>query len=168
MLFRSIPGRSQKVQLTNGIKSWETIPSKRGYDIKTTIDIDIQDIVEQELLKMCQETNAKWGTAILMEVQTGEIKAISNLEWNDQFRRYMEGTNNAVLGFEPGSVMKPISMMVALEDGIVSNIDSVMVTGHSFAYAGGKPIKDGHGAAAMPIRREIGRASGRERVLRLV
>lgn len=154
-LLYGVPGKAKKIQLTNNMKSWEMIPAKRGYDIKTTIDIDMQDIVEEELYKMCVESEARWGTCVLMEVNTGEIKAISNLEWNNSFNDYVEGRNNAVLGYEPGSVMKPISMMIALEDGIVSNIDSVMVTGRTFAYAGGRPITDSHGAASMPVRRVI-------------
>lgn len=154
-LLYGVPGKAKKIQLTNNMKSWEMIPAKKGYDIKTTIDVDIQDIVEEELYKMCVESEARWGTCVLMEVQTGEIKAISNLEWNSNYNDYVEGRNNAVLGYEPGSVMKPISMMIALEDGIVSNIDSVIVTGRSFAYAGGRPITDSHGAASMPVRRVI-------------
>ncbi len=158
-LLFGTPGTARKIQLTNNITNWETIPAKRGYDIKTTIDIDIQDIAEEELYNMCVESSARWGTVVVMEVHTGEIKAISNLEWNDSFKDYVEGRNNAVLGYEPGSVMKPISMLLALENGVVNNIDSVIATGHSFAYAGGRPISDGHGAASMPIKEIIERSS---------
>lgn len=154
-LLYGVAGKAKKIQLTNNMANWETVPAQRGYDIKTTIDVDIQDIVEEELYNMCVESDARWGTAVLMEVKTGEIKAISNLEWHPGFNDYVEGRNNAVLGYEPGSVMKPISMMIALEDGIVSNIDSVMVTGRSFAYAGGRPITDSHGAGSMPVSRVI-------------
>lgn len=154
-LLYGVPGKASKVQLTSNIVNWENIPAKRGYDIMTTININLQDIVEEELYNMCVESNARWGTAVLMEVNTGEIKAISNLEWNDSFSDYVEGRNNAVLGYEPGSVMKPISMMIALEDGIVSNIDSIMTTGGSFAYAGGRAITDTHPMASMPVRRVI-------------
>ena len=55
-------------------------PAVRGYDIRTTIDIDLQDMLEEELNNICAGANAEWGTAILMEVKTGEIKAISNIE----------------------------------------------------------------------------------------
>ncbi len=153
------PGKATKIQLTNSISPWESTPAMKGYDIMTTINVGLQDIVEEELYKMCQETGAEWGSAILMEVSTGEIKAISNLEWNKSFNDYVEGRNNAVLGYEPGSVMKPISMMIALEDGIVNNINEVITTGTSFAYAGGRPITDAHGAASMPVRQVIGSSS---------
>lgn len=158
-LLYGIPGETKKEQLTSTIVNWEKTPAKKGYDIVTTINIDLQDILEEELYKMCKETKSDWGTAILMEVKTGKIKAISNLEWSKKAHDYIEGRNNAVLGYEPGSVMKPISMMVALEDGIVNNIDKVITTGYSYAYAGGRPITDSHGAASMPIRQVIGASS---------
>ena len=63
------PGKAQKIQLTNKMASYATIPAERGYDIKTTIDVEIQDIVEEELYNMCVESKAEWGTAILMEVR---------------------------------------------------------------------------------------------------
>lgn len=114
-------GFAKKVTLTSGIANWVTRPSQRGYTIQTTIDIDLQDMLEQELLKICEESNAEWGTALLMEVETGEIKAIANLELlNDG--SYGEALNRAVRGFEPGSVMKPISLMIAFEDGLVKNV----------------------------------------------
>ena len=158
-LLYGVPGETQKAQLTSSLVNWEITPAKKGYDIVTTINVDLQDILEDELYKMCHESGADWGTAILMEVKTGKIKAISNLEWNDGARDFIEGRNNAVLGFEPGSVMKPISMMIALEDGIVNDINKVITTGYSYAYAGGRPITDSHGAASMPIRQVIGASS---------
>ncbi len=115
------PGLAKKVALTSGISNWVATPAQRGFDIHTTIDIDLQDMLEEELLSVCREAGAEWGTAILMEVKTGEIKAISNIELlNDG--TYGEALNRAVLPFEPGSVMKPISLMIAFEDGLVHNV----------------------------------------------
>ncbi len=115
------PGYAKKVALTKGIGNWVTTPPQRGYDIVTTIDIDLQDMLEEELLGVCKESNAEWGTAILMEVETGEIKAISNIERLDD-GTFGEALNRAVIAFEPGSVMKPISLMIAFEDGLVKNV----------------------------------------------
>ena len=115
------PGLYKKVALTNGISNWVSTPAQRGYDIYTTINIDLQDMLEEELLNICQEANAEWGTAILMEVKTGEIKAISNIELLED-GTYGEALNRAVLPYEPGSVMKPISLMIAFEDGLVRNV----------------------------------------------
>lgn len=117
------PGKARKVAMNSGLANWVDVPPVRGYDILTTIDIDIQDIVEEELLNMCDSVGAEWGTAIIMEVGTGEIKAISNVERNKKTGVYEEAMNRAVQAFEPGSVMKPISLMIAFEDGIVNSVN---------------------------------------------
>ena len=133
----------------------ESQPAVKGYDITTTINVQLQDIVENELNDMCIETGADWGTCVLMEVATGEIKAVSNLELDPTTGNYVEGVNHAVLGYEPGSVVKTISMMVALEDGIVDNIEEPIVTGSTWTYAGGNPITDSHGGATRTPRQII-------------
>lgn len=153
------PGEARSAQYANNIGLWEHKPAKKGYDVLTTINVNLQEIVEQELSAVCKTSCADWGTAVLMEVNTGEIKAISNLKYYPKIDDYAEGENHAVMGYEPGSVMKPISMMVALEDGIVSNLDAVIQTGHSFAYAKARPITDSHGMASMRIRDVIAYSS---------
>lgn len=121
-LLYGVPGEAKKVALTSGLTNWVSQAPVRGYDILTTIDIDMQDMLEEELLGICQDSNAEWGTAILMEVATGEIKAISNIELLEN-GTYGEALNRAVLPFEPGSVMKPISLMIAFEDGLVKSVN---------------------------------------------
>ncbi len=149
------PGVAQSIQLTNGIVRAESVPAVKGYDITTTINVQLQDIVENELNDMCIETGAKWGTCVLMEVATGEIKAISNLELNEETGNYVEGRNHAVLGYEPGSVVKTISMMVALEDGIVTDINAPIQTGSDWMYAGRNISDRPHGAATRTPREII-------------
>lgn len=119
------PGVAKKVALTSGIGNWVEQPAVRGFDIHTTIDIDLQDMLEEELLEICRGANAIWGTALLMEVETGEIKAISNIEKLDD-GSYGEALNRAVQAFEPGSVMKPISLMIAFEDGLVRSVNETV------------------------------------------
>ena len=121
-LLYGVPGEAKKVALTSGLTNWVSQAPMRGYDILTTIDIDMQDMLEEELLAICQDSNAEWGTAILMEVATGEIKAISNIELLEN-GTYGEALNRAVLPFEPGSVMKPISLMIAFEDGLIKSVN---------------------------------------------
>ncbi len=142
------PGIGSSIQLTNGIRRWADVKPQRGYDIVTTIDVRMQDILETELYKRCEETKAEWGTAVLMEVATGEIKAISNLCLNEKTGKYSEGMNYAFRGFEPGSVVKPISMMIALEDRLVG-LNEKIPTGRSFHYAKGKPISDAHAYTSL-------------------
>jgi len=96
-----------------------------GMDVRTTIDINIQDITEKALLDKLTAIDAETGTAVVMEVETGEIKAISNLSRASE-GRYVEGKNHAVADeTEPGSTFKVASMMVALEDGVCLPEDSV-------------------------------------------
>ena len=149
------PGIAHYLQLTNAIAPVEIVPAVKGYDITTTINVQLQDIVENELNKMCIETGSKWGTCVLMEVATGEIKAISNLELNEETGKYVEGINHAVLGYEPGSVVKTISMMVALEDGIVNDINAPIATGSDWTYAGRNISDRPHGAATRTPREII-------------
>ncbi len=124
-LLYGVPGYAKKVTLNKGLTSWVTIPPTPGLDLHTTIDIDMQDMLERELQRICIESNAEWGTALLIEVETGEIKAISNIEQLSD-GSYGEALNRAVLPFEPGSVMKPISMMIAFEDGLVKSVNDII------------------------------------------
>ncbi len=119
------PGLAKRVAMTSGISNWVTTPPRRGYDIHTTINIDLQEMLEDELQKVCEEADAEWGTAVLMEVASGEIKAISNIELLDD-GSYGEALNRAVLPFEPGSVMKPISLMIAFEDKLVKSVNDMV------------------------------------------
>lgn len=150
-LLYGIPGRTIKKQIPSGIVDWVSDPPQRGLDVKTTIDIDIQDITEQALLKTIEETQPEFAVAIVMEVATGEIKAMSNLS-RLPGGEYLETVNNAVQGYEPGSVVKPLSMMIALDDGVVRPND--IINGHNgvFRYPPGskvRPITDTHGRASM-------------------
>lgn len=148
------PGTARYALTTQKVTSWVDEPAVNGSSVRTTINIDIQDIVETELQAMLQQTEADWGTAIVMEVGTGAIKAISNLD-RDKNGRYIEAMNYALQAYEPGSVMKPISMIVALEDGFAFPLERTMAIGHSYAYAGGSPIHDTHSPAALPVSRFI-------------
>ena len=91
-----------------------------GKDILVTINIDYQDITEKALLRKLQETKAKSGCAVLIETKTGEIKAISNLDRLTS-GDYAEGKPNVYsYMFEPGSTFKTVSLLVALEDRVVT------------------------------------------------
>lgn len=158
-LLYGIPGVAKRIPLTKDIVQWADTPAVPGYDVRTTIDINMQDIVENELNNVLELCDADWGVAVLMEVATGDIKAISNLEKDKRSGVYVEGMNRAVRGFEPGSVVKTLSMMIALEDGIVRNTDSIIVTGSAFPYAGGRPITDAHGVPSLTVGEVIERSS---------
>lgn len=158
-LLYGVPGLAKKIPLTKDIVNWTTVEPQPGYSVRTTIDIQLQDIVETELNRVLDSCSADWGCAVLMEVKTGDIKAISNLERSKKGNGYIEALNYSVVGFEPGSVVKPISMMIALEDGLVNNLEEVIPIGKSWSYAGGRAITDSHFNSALRVREIIEQSS---------
>ncbi|MEM9894774.1 MAG: penicillin-binding protein [Bacteroidota bacterium] len=98
-----------------------------GYDVETTINVNLQDVTESALLTELEKHQADYGVAVVMEVKTGEIKAISNLSRN-KHGHYFERYNYAVGSQgsrEPGSTFKLASMIALLEETNVSLSDSV-------------------------------------------
>jgi len=91
------------------------IEAKNGKDIITTLDVNIQDIAENALLKVMEENECHTGTCIVMEVKTGKIKAIANLGRTAE-GKYWEDLNYAIRASEPGSTFKLATMLAVLED----------------------------------------------------
>ena len=156
-LLYGVPGLERKKLFTRGARYDVEIPPIHGYDVTTTIDITMQDILESELGEMLLAAKADWGTAMIMEVATGDIKAMSNLERDSTASkpRYVEALNRAVQAYEPGSVMKVMTMAVALEKGFGKPISRTYPIGRSFAYLGRRPISDTHSPGSLPIDRFI-------------
>lgn len=153
-LLFGVPGKAKRVMFTNRMANWPIEAPRHGYTVQTTIDVTVQDILESELGQMLVASNADWGTAMVMEVATGDIKAISNLERDSVHPdRYIEAMNRIVMAYEPGSVMKTISMITALEDGYALPVSKTFSIGHSYAYKGGKAIHDTHSPATLPVSR---------------
>jgi cell division protein FtsI (penicillin-binding protein 3) len=100
------------------------IEPENGRDIITTIDVNMQDIVETALMNMMVSNEAVTGTCILMEVKTGKIKAIANLGRQPD-GSYWEDMNYALQVAEPGSTFKLATVMAALDDQYVSMNDQV-------------------------------------------
>lgn len=153
-LLYGVPGIAKKVLFTRGEAYWTVKKPVNGITLTTTIDITMQDLLEHELGEMLVACNGEWGSAMIMEVATGDIKAISNLDRDTVHGGYIESMNHIVQAYEPGSVIKVISMLTALEDGYV-NLNQTYPIGHSYAYAGGNPIRDTHSPAYLPVSRFI-------------
>jgi cell division protein FtsI (penicillin-binding protein 3) len=102
------------------------VEPKDGNDLITTIDVNYQDVAESALYHQLVKYNADHGSAILMEVKTGAIKAIANIGYDEKKKVYREMYNYAIgEATEPGSTFKLASMMALLEDGYVGPMDSV-------------------------------------------
>lgn len=135
------------------VDKWIMQPARRGYDVITTIDIDMQDLVESELLDMCDSVRAQWGTAILMEVNTGEIKAISNVERDPVTGQFIEARNRAVERIEPGSVIKTISLMLAFEEGLIHSVNDMLDCSNAFG------TQDHHGGGMKSVKEVLATSS---------
>ncbi len=109
------------------------IDPENGKDIITTLDVNMQDIAENALLKMMVQSNSQWGTCIVMETSTGKIKAIANLG-RSKNGEYDENLNYALQTTEPGSTIKLATLLSVLETGSSKVTDLVEVgsAGHQF------------------------------------
>jgi cell division protein FtsI (penicillin-binding protein 3) len=120
------------------------VPPMDGKDILTTIDVNIQDVAESALMHHLEEHEAFQGCAVLMEVATGEIRAIANLRYDPEDGTYKEIYNYA-LGevVEPGSTFKLASVIAALEDHKVRLDDRISV-GNGVVRYYSQEMKDVH------------------------
>ena len=132
------------------VDSEENMDAQNGNDLITTFDIKLQDIVESALNNTMIHNKAEQGCAILMEVETGYVKALANLKLNHETGQYEEGFNVALAErYEPGSVFKIASMIVLLNHynvklddmvnigtGPIKFSNRVMRDDHSFAKGG--------------------------------
>jgi cell division protein FtsI (penicillin-binding protein 3) len=119
------------------------VEPKDGSDIYTTIDVNIQDVAENALLKSLVKNNASHGCVVLMEVKTGEIRAIANLTRTDS-GMYSERLNYAIgYATEPGSTFKLASFLAAMDDGYVDLNDKFNVGNGECMYYD-KKVKDSH------------------------
>ncbi len=122
-------GMVVKQRLTGGdwitVNNGESVEAKDGHDIQTTIDVDLQDVASTALERQLRRHNAHHGCAVLMEVSTGDVRAIANLERADD-GSYHETYNYAIAeSTEPGSTFKLAALMAAIEDGVVDTGDIV-------------------------------------------
>lgn len=122
-------GVAMKQRLTGGdwitVDNANSVEARDGNDVVTTLDIDLQDVATTALLNQLRKYDAHHGCAVLMEVSTGDIKAIANLEIGSD-GNYHETYNYAVgESTEPGSTFKLPSLMAAIEDGVIDTGDIV-------------------------------------------
>lgn len=145
--LRGTDGHRLKQKIGKGqwkpIADYNQIEPKDGYDIYTTISVNIQDIAHQKLLEQLEYYEAEHGCVVVMEVATGEIRAISNLGRTEK-GTYYEKLNYAVgEAHEPGSTFKVMAMMAALEDKVIDT-STVIDTKNGRKMFYGRAITDSH------------------------
>lgn len=140
--LRGTPGKALYQKLTGG--NWKMIPSSstknptHGYDLITTLDIHLQDVAHASLVKVLQQSQANYGSVVVMEVHTGEIKAMVNLG-RVAPNQYQEVYNYAVGSHgttEPGSSFKLVSMLALLEETNLQPTDTVDTGDGKFKFYG--------------------------------
>ena len=151
--LKGYDGKQVKRRINNG--DWKplfdetTVEPQNGKDVVTTIDVNIQDVAESALRRNLTENQAEEGCAILMEVATGHIVAISNLSFDKKTGTYRESYNYAIAeSVETGSTFKLASMIALLEEKKVKVTDSLFIGNgqakfHSRTMKDVYPIRDG-------------------------
>ncbi|MDC0637729.1 transpeptidase family protein [Flavobacteriaceae bacterium] len=168
LYLRGNDGHRLKQKIAKG--QWKPVSDENelepqdGFDVFTTIDINIQDIAHHALLKQLEYYEAEHGTVVVMDVASGAIKAVANLGRTSK-GTYYEKLNYAVgESHEPGSTFKVIALAAALEDRVIDTATIVDTRLGSKAFYG-RMITDtkGHGkisaAKALEVSSNIGLAS---------
>ncbi len=136
--LQGVSGQRLMQKISGGIwipiNDKDEIEPKDGNDLITTLDVNIQDVAEHALEEHLQKHNADHGCAVLMEVSTGEIKAIANLSRTSE-GNYIEDFNYVIAeSTEPGSTMKMASLLAAMDDGLVEPTDTVNVGNGEYKF----------------------------------
>ncbi|UKK48801.1 transpeptidase family protein [Prevotella sp. E9-3] len=140
-ILRGTNGIAHHQKVRNKFVKVTVAPPIDGADIVTTIDVGMQDLAERALIEELKKDNASMGVAILMEVKTGDVKAIVNMTKCED-GEYREIVNQAISHrCEPGSVFKTASFLVALDDGVVDT-SYVIHTGNGIMNMHGSNMKD--------------------------
>lgn len=147
--LRGTDGRRWKQKIGNNkwkpLTDYNQVEPKDGYDVYTTIDVNIQDIAHHALLEQLDKYKADHGCVIVMETKTGEVKAISNLGRSSS-GVYYERLNYAVgESHEPGSTFKLMALAAALEDKVIDTSDVVDTEKGVLSFYGKKVRDSKHG-----------------------
>ncbi|MGS2738959.1 penicillin-binding protein [Sinomicrobium sp. M5D2P17] len=160
--LRGREGRRLKQRIAKGqwkpISDNNEVEPRDGYDVISTIDINIQDIAHHALLSQLEKYKAEHGTVVVMETRTGEVKAISNLGRTED-GKYYEKLNYAIgESHEPGSTFKLMALAVALDDKVVDTSD-IVDTEKGTIYYHRRRVRDtktgGHGKITISRAFEV-------------
>lgn len=161
-LLRGVSGKRLVRRISGGsfvpVEGAEIEP-QNGKDIVTTLDVNIQDITQTALMRMMVGNKALEGCAIVMEVATGKIKAIANLGMMKD-STYYEQDNYALRTAEPGSTIKLVTLLAALEDKHVTIDDMIEINNGAWVLKG-RTIRDSERSAKsyLTIKEAFGNSS---------
>ncbi|WP_304342949.1 penicillin-binding transpeptidase domain-containing protein [Chryseobacterium koreense] len=140
------------------IDYWKVKEPIDGQDVYTTIDLRIQDIAHSALEKQLIKFDADHGCVLVMEVETGKVKAMVNLRRTEP-GIYVDAYNYALKdATEPGSTFKTVSLLAAMDDGFIDEQTKVDVGNGIWTYAKQK-ITDGHGGGIYEISDVLAKSS---------
>lgn len=140
------------------IDYWKVQDPVDGQDVYTTLDLRIQDIATSALEKQLINFDAEHGCVVVMETETGKVKAMVNLRRTEP-GIYVDAYNYILKdGIEPGSTFKTVSLLAAMDDGFINENTTVNVGGGVWNYAGQR-ISDGHGGGTYEISDVLAKSS---------
>lgn len=140
-LLGGTPGRAHRRKVMDEYAEYIDVNPVNGCDIVTTIDVNIQDIANKALMEQMAKENADYGTAIVMETKTGDIKAMVN--WARENGQFVIRNNYALnQGIETGSIFKTASILCALNDNEITLMDSVDTYPYSRTFYGNSMSDD--------------------------
>jgi cell division protein FtsI (penicillin-binding protein 3) len=135
------------------------VDPQNGRDVVTTLDFGIQDVAEHALMSVVEQYQCLSGTCIVMEVQTGKIRAMANLGRDSATGKYYEDQNYALTRAEPGSTFKLATLISLLDDGYINVNDMVNCEGGAKQFANRVMHDSHHGLGVMPIKNAYAQSS---------
>lgn len=154
-ILKGMDGRRIDQKATGGV--WmpvdgSVVDPENGKDVVTTIDIGIQEVAEHAMMAVLKQYGCAYGTVVVMEVQTGKVRAIVNLG-RQKDGSYFEDYNYALLPAEPGSTFKMATLLSLLNDKYITVNDMISDEGGQKQF-GPRTMHDSHhGYGLMPIRK---------------
>lgn len=162
--LKGTPGHQVVQRMLGGewipVNGAESVQPRDGYDIQTTIDIDIQEVAEKALKEQLakSENNIEGATALVMEVETGAVRAIANMK-RGKNGGFDESYNYAIGdATEPGSVFKLVTLVSLLEDGYVT-LDTPVDAGNGSWKHGGHVYTDTHPIGLVTVQKAFEQSS---------
>jgi cell division protein FtsI (penicillin-binding protein 3) len=154
-------GRRIDQKVTGGV--WMPVEGselepQNGRDIVSTIDISIQEVAEHSLMTVLKKYDCAYGTVVVMEVQTGKVRALVNLG-RQKDGSYFEDLNYAMFPTEPGSTFKLATLTALFTDGLVSADNNVDCENGQKQFANRVMHDSHHGLGVMPVRNAFAQSS---------